>query len=402
MNESVKALMDRLFDGAPDTEEIRALREEITNNCQEHFQDLMSGGLSEEEASEEIAASLRGMEDVVAEMSRNSARAAEEKAPAEEMTAAEPLEDPALADAAGESPEDTCLPGTLTLPVTGLKKLKLLAGSEDLALGVSGDHLIHVSWDPDSNVCLEPLQEGDTLVLNVKRTVKSPDPEESMKQFFSLDSESGSISVNFRDLGRRIKSIIQSGIQTMECVDVKILVPAGALENLEASSRSGDIRADGCGFLTAHVRTVSGDVEYRDTAVLNSLNCGSTSGDLDVDAFTEELILSTLSGDVEVQGGAVSAEIKSTSGDLELSGGLARGSLTTVSGDINVTLRGRLNVESLQLRTTSGDVELDAGSAAPAHYVLSTVSGDIDNSREDSVGGALIQASTVSGDITIC
>ncbi len=396
MNESIRVLMDQLFENAPDTEEIRSLREEITDNCEEHFRDLTAGGLSDEEAAREIASSLRGMEEVVADLSR--------KVPilsvGNEVSApeAEPLADPANVETAEEVPEG---PGHLNLPVSGLKNLMIQAGSEDLEMNVSPDAMLHVSWNPESHVEVTPVTEGDTLRLSVKRNMNAADSVESGKQFFSVNNEEGSISINFRDLVRKVKGVIQTGFQALEASTVRILVPAGAFASLDVSGRSGDIRSEECGFLSARLRSVSGDITYRDTAVLNSLDCGSTSGDLSVDAFTDSLNLSTLSGDVEVQGGAVSAEIRSTSGDVELEGGLARGGINTVSGDIDITLQGRLSVENLRIHSTSGDVDLSVEKALPAHFALSSVSGDIDNALESVSGSAEIQIDTVSGDITV-
>ncbi len=396
MNESIRVLMDQLFENAPDTEEIRSLREEITDNCEEHFRDLTAGGLSDEEAIREISSSLRGMEDVVAELSRKAPILSPEDTVS--VPEAEPLADPADIGAGEEVPEG---PGHLTLPVSGLKNLVAQAGSEDLEMGVSPDAMLHVSWNTESHVEVTPVTEGDTLRLTVKRNMNTPDGTENGKQFFSVNNEEGSVSINFRDMIRKVKSVIQTGFQALEASTVRILVPAGALASLDVSGRSGDILSDGCGFLSAHLRSVSGDITYRDTAVLNSLDCGSTSGDLSVDAFTESLNLSTLSGDVDVEGGAVNAEIRSTSGDVNLDGGLARGGINTVSGDIDISLHGRLIAENLRIHSTSGDVDLSVGDAFPAHFAVSSVSGDIENALESVSGSAEIQIDTVSGDITI-
>ncbi len=396
MNASVKSFMDQLFAGAPDTEDIRALREEITNNCEEHFQDLTAQGLSEEEAAAEILSSLRGMEDVVSEMSRNASGPETAAVP----EGAEPLADPAASagEAAGEPGESA---GRLVLSAAGLKKLVIQAGSEDLELSSSPDAMIHVLWNPESCVEVLPRTEGEVLSLSLQRSLKTAENPENAKQFFTINNEEGSFSINFRDLTRKVKSLLQTSFQALESSTVRILIPAAALDELDISDRSGDIHADGCGFRSARIRSVSGDIFYRDTVVLTNLDCGSTSGDLSVDAFTESLVLSTLSGDVDIQGGAVSADIKSTSGDVDMEGGLARGGAVTVSGDIDIALHSRLNVENLSLRTTSGDVELDMGESGPAHYVLSSVSGDISRAPEDVPGGALIQIKTISGDITV-
>ncbi len=401
MTESVKALMEKLFEGAPDTEEIRSLREEITNNCEEHFQDLTARGLDEEDAAAEIAASLRGMEEVVADLSRKARAVPVEKADAPAAKEAEPLADPELCPPCLEVEEKAPAAGTLTFPVDGLKVLKVLANSDDLELGTSEDQLLHVCWDPESSAEVYPEQKGETLVLSVRHHLNTEEDSESVKQSFSCDLEKGSISINFKDLFGKVKGLLRSGIQALEPVSVRILVPAGSLVSLDASSRSGDVSVEGCGFKSIRVSSVSGDASCRETAVLDDLHCSSTSGDLYADAFAESMTLSTLSGDIEVRGGAVSADIKTTSGDVELQGGLARAAVTTVSGDLDISLHSRLRLECLRLRSTSGDVDLNLDEGCKACFALNTVSGDITNTLENDPAGAAVQINTVSGDITV-
>ena len=54
MNETVKRIVDILFQDTVENDETRALHEELMNNCQEHYQDLVNRGLSEDEAVREV------------------------------------------------------------------------------------------------------------------------------------------------------------------------------------------------------------------------------------------------------------------------------------------------------------------------------------------------------------
>ena len=58
MKDKVKEMVDRLFAGAADNEETKALRDELMDNCLEHYQDLVSGGMDEEAALEAVKDSL--------------------------------------------------------------------------------------------------------------------------------------------------------------------------------------------------------------------------------------------------------------------------------------------------------------------------------------------------------
>ena len=73
MNETVKRIVDILFQDTVENDETRALHEELMNNCQEHYQDLIGRGLSEDEAVSEVVESLKGMKDVIAQYPKKTA-----------------------------------------------------------------------------------------------------------------------------------------------------------------------------------------------------------------------------------------------------------------------------------------------------------------------------------------
>ena len=76
MNQTVKRIVDILFQETVENEETKALHEELMNNCQEHYQDLIERGLSEDEAVGEVVESLKGMKDVIAQYPKKAAPAA--------------------------------------------------------------------------------------------------------------------------------------------------------------------------------------------------------------------------------------------------------------------------------------------------------------------------------------
>ena len=70
MNTKVSQIIELLFRDIQPSEEVQALREEVQNNCQDRFEDLVQGGLSEEEALAAVMESLKGMEDVLKDYPR--------------------------------------------------------------------------------------------------------------------------------------------------------------------------------------------------------------------------------------------------------------------------------------------------------------------------------------------
>ena len=67
MNQTVKRIVDLLFEDTVENEETKALHEELMNNCQEHYEDLVRRGLTEDEATGEVVDSLKGMKEVIDE-----------------------------------------------------------------------------------------------------------------------------------------------------------------------------------------------------------------------------------------------------------------------------------------------------------------------------------------------
>ena len=76
MNDTVARIVDLMFENTEMTEEVAALRDEVMNNCQERFFDLVESGVSEDDAISAVVESLKGMEDVVNQYQRKSRRAA--------------------------------------------------------------------------------------------------------------------------------------------------------------------------------------------------------------------------------------------------------------------------------------------------------------------------------------
>ena len=72
MNATVKRIVELLFQDVEMTEEVKALEEEILNNCQDRYEDQIAQGRSEDDAIAAVVDSLKGMEDVLAEYRKRS------------------------------------------------------------------------------------------------------------------------------------------------------------------------------------------------------------------------------------------------------------------------------------------------------------------------------------------
>ena len=75
MNASISGMIDLLFKDTAMNNETRALYEELLNNCQEHYDDLIGRGLSETEALDAVVESLQGMKEVIDEYPKKASPA---------------------------------------------------------------------------------------------------------------------------------------------------------------------------------------------------------------------------------------------------------------------------------------------------------------------------------------
>ena len=95
MNATICGMIDVLFKDTVDTIETRTMREELLNNCLEHYNDLISRGLSETEAIDAVVESLNGMKEVIDEYPRKpGAEKKEEKIPEVRMEQSEATKEP--------------------------------------------------------------------------------------------------------------------------------------------------------------------------------------------------------------------------------------------------------------------------------------------------------------------
>ena len=137
MNETVKRIVEILFQDTEMTDEVAAIKDEVMNNCQERYADLVARGMTEDEAIGEVVESLKGMEEVISEFPKVKR---EPEAGAETTGNRDLVFDPA---------------------VISLVDVHMI--SEDVIFDASDDDLIHVQYDGDELPYVKAYVQHHTL-----------------------------------------------------------------------------------------------------------------------------------------------------------------------------------------------------------------------------------------------
>ena len=203
MNQTVKRIVDILFQDVVENEETNALHEELMNNCQEHYQDLVSRGLSEDEAVGEVVDSLKGMKDVIAQYPKKTA------APA--------------GTAAVEKEE-----GKAWI-FAGMDSLKVETSDQDIFVGPSADGDVHIYCDDPEGLKAETA--GTKLIITgMKKT------EKAASAFEMKEGEEITFSGLLNMVGKAIRNVTTSFIAGPA---IRVEVPDGQMKEIELNSRSG-------------------------------------------------------------------------------------------------------------------------------------------------------------------
>ena len=329
MNPTIEKIISMLFEDIVETEETRALRDEILNNCQERYQDMTGRGISEDEAIHAVMESLTGMDELLAQYPRKTR---------EDEEGCSFCFDPALS------------------PV---RMVDIHLVSEDMTLSPSPDGRIYVLCDEPGGIRVSH-KDG---VLRIERGKARVVPAGGGDWFSNL----------FQNLSLQIHLGFGG--------DVRVQLPADLLPELKACASSGDITAQDLHFASLRADTTSGDLHFVGIAANGEAHFGTSSGDVDWDGGCALLKAASLSGDIHARGRFEQAELTSTSGDLDIVPAeecLRALTARTTSGDVNLSLRGDIPVQ-IRCHTVSGDVRQRVATTPDASAIvdLSSVSGDI-------------------------
>lgn len=362
MNATVARIVEIMFQDTIMNDEVTAIKDEVMNNCQERYEDLVARGMDEDVAIGAVIDSLKGMEEVIAQYPKKA-----KTVPYQE---------------AGDDDEKD-----LTFAPEQFDAVKLLLTSEDVNVERSDDEMVHVRYDsaklPDLEVA---VLDG---VLDIRRDMagKKYGNIHGKKLFGNMN-----IQLNFNFLST-------SG-------NVSICLPEQKTFQVEVVNTSGDVSVEEVMLSNLSVATTSGDVNVNldESVCLQCLEVSATSGDIDVCANAQSVALNTVSGDIEYHGDSPEMEISTVSGDGDIEARTQRVNLGSVSGDMELeVLDGTL--ENVNANTTSGDVTINLPKSLQNRVTvqMNTLSGDCryhyDRNPTDPL--ALVCMNSTSGDLRV-
>lgn len=396
MNPIIRQMVDILFQDVVENEETRALHDELMNNCQEHFQDLISSGMQEDEAAAAVMESLSGMQEVVDQYPK--------KAPDADRAAPEEPAAPAAEEKADCS----------VWPADGVQKIKVDAGSFDVQVESSAEPEIRVQCSRMDRLSVQ-LENG---TLNIQVIRASEQILDEIKKDAELESSGRPfMDMSLSEILQKARSFVDSTLKNItvrineqtlfgEDTVIRISVPESLLAALEINTASGDVRVRQVRSADCTVRTASGDISL-DGSIKDAIDrvfASSASGDIEVHSvWARDAEISTISGDVSLEGDYGSLSCKSVSGDVDFNGTAVTLKSKSVSGDVELTLL-QADAGSISAEATSGDISISLpADCAEARIQTGTTIGEITCDLEDSAADAplSIQARTVSGDIEI-
>ncbi len=366
MNDTVARIVEIMFQDVEMNDEVSAIRDEVMNNCQERYNDLVSSGMDEDDAVAAVVESLKGMDEVLAPYKRREERPAGK--------------------------------WHYVYNDTQVQKIELYLVNEDVTIEPSADDMYHVKWDGDET----PLVQCDVAngVMKIDRKPEETFVRRNERKQIHVDMKNGETSID--GLDDAIENLTRSVDNTLKSV-------GAALQNLFSGKGEGiniklhfndggvTIQVPKSSVPEVRVLTTSGDVSISNAA-MQTLNITTTSGDIDIDLKEDQHMphaaIRTTSGDVDATVFAEEASITTISGDSEIEGRIGRLHAASTSGDIDV----RADVKNMSFKSISGDVDMAFDSDELREVSGSTISGDIDIDLPAGFGMMGIQTRTRSGD----
>lgn len=332
MMEEVREYIDIVFDQYEMTDEIKALRDEIVMDAEEHYRDCLAKGMSEKEAAQTVKQSLGDLGAMLREIGAEKIERIDDAA--ESFYNASKTLRNALGRLFSSKPTKT-----IREVFRDVDSLDISGVAMDVSFEQSEDDAVYLTIKDGETV--EVTTDDHTLVIKENKNTHFSSPTVSLK------------------------------------------VPA--LKDIRISVVSGDIETEGIKAENCMIKTTSGDICLEETGI-EQCELHSISGDVQIEdgKYTKMEVVSK-SGDVDISTEEVSfCKVSTISGDMELHvGWFAQMDLSAVSGDIRVEIQ---DGEDLQVDagTVSGDCEIYGISMKKDGTRLlsaGTVSGDLDISK---------------------
>ncbi len=370
MNDTVARIVEIMFQETDMTEEVAAIRDEVMNNCQERYEDMIVGGMDADDAVAAVIESLKGMEEVIAQYPKKTSAV--------------------QTDAFGETPADGegRQYAAYAYTVESIHGINVTMVSENVKIEASEDELIHVEVKGDAEEGAVTVSDAGGL-LRIRRderrqTGRPGGRGRRASGHFEIDLD-GDVSWKDVDslekLGQKLGQLFR-GIKTemFAAADGVILrIPEGYAQNIKVLTTSGDVDVEDVPCRELRIVSTSGDVDVRigEEHCLRNADIITTSGDIEATVFSDSVDVSSTSGDVEVEGCSLRLNTRTVSGDVDVRAETAEYTFKTVSGDVDAAF------DSDELRRISG----------------SSMSGDIDVILPKGVGFMQIEVRSMSGDV---
>ncbi len=370
MNDTVARIVEIMFQDVEMNEEVSAIRDEVMNNCQERYNDLVASGMNEDDAIAAVIESLKGMDDVLAPYKRR------------------------------EAPQEGKKLDYYLFNADEVRKIDATLVSEDVAIEPSEDEMYHIKWDREKTPLVRCDVQNGVLKIERKKDEAFVGRDEKER----VKVETGNNDMHFDDLDSAIDSLTNAVDSTLKSVaatlrslfggkgdgihikfnfssdgKVTIQVPEGAMPDVKLLTTSGDLGISDVALGGLSITTTSGDVhiDLSEEQHLREAGIRTTSGDIETTLYADEMNVSTISGDTEIEGRIGKLHVGSTSGDIDVRADVVNMNFKSVSGDVD------MEFDSDELREVSG----------------STISGDIDIDLPVGLGLMAIQTQTRSGDV---
>lgn len=379
MNATVERIVGLLFENLEMTEEVSAIRDELMDNCQERFDDMISAGADEDTAIGAVVESLKGMDEVLAKYPRKES-------------------------AQHDEDDGEC---ELTFATEGLRVINVSIPNRDVRVEPSEDEQVHVICDDVQE--LKIARQGDTLLIEETDSPDDENPQSAKKPpYFHMNISGKSMKWNVTDFDS-LKSMLQElrdGIRNGVFNDqaaVTLQLPERFSPEMRISVASGDVKIEDVRLSGLNASSASGDIEVElpDDIMLEKVRLESSSGDVEATVYAREVSVQSTSGDVRLEGRMENARVNSTSGDVSVQADVAQLRFRTVSGDADLACESD-ELTDVSGSSVSGDINLTLPDDVQVQVNTSTISGDVNNRHRDT-GAAMVavKLSTVSGDINI-
>ncbi len=396
MNDTVARIVEIMFQDVEMNEEVSAIRDEVMNNCQDRYTDLVTSGMTEDEAIAAVVESLKGMDDVLAPYKRRK----------------EPQEGKKL--------------DYYIFSADEVKKIDVTLVSEDVTVEPSGDEMYHVKWDAEemplvrcdvqNGVLKIDRREDEVFVSRDKRERVQVETGNGDMHFDNLDgaidSLTSAVDSTLKSVGATLRSIFGGKGDGMRIKFnfssdgvVTVQVPENALPAVKLLTTSGDLSISDVALADLSIVATSGDVDddMPEDPRLHRAAIRPPSAPVEATVFADEVNVRTISGDSELEGCISKLYVGSTSGDIDVRADVAVMGFKSISGDVD------MEFDSDELReisgsTISGDIEIDLPSGLGSYAVNTrSRSGDVHTHISTDGRGPTVTGSvtSISGDITI-